>query len=80
VVSPATHGEVSNQLALSLHRATGQGAAASAQYPVEGSLVDGEQVLGALSVGLVGLGVGAEGVQAGVPEEVGDQDRVSPAA
>jgi len=43
---------------------------------IEVSLVDGEQVQGALSVGLVGLGVGAEGVQAGVPEQIGDQDRV----
>jgi len=47
---------------------------------VSRSLVGGEQVQGAFAVGVVGLGVGAEGVQAGVPEEVGDQDRVGPAA
>jgi len=35
---------------------------------------------GQLRLTLVGLGVGAEGVQTRVPEEVGDQDRVRPAA
>jgi len=46
---------------------------------VSRSLVGGEQVQGAFAVGVVGLGVGAEGVQTRVPEEVGDQDRVRPA-
>ena len=44
------------------------------------SLVGGEQLQGAFAIGFVGLGIGAEGVQTGVPEEVGDQDRICPAA